>query len=265
MTQGVWGGQAKDIGPWAEELSVPSTLFGQKMSTPIPVEDYWQSLLWYNSELMKDDYVMGACLFVTGAAGKIEWDTFEHLGPVMDRLASFQKPIELDPSLKTPIPQSGPGTAPVQQIDRLLAYRPTRKTPPWRAAEDDQAAGEVQPAGDRPVIMRNARIRFELRDERRTYRVGEKVFVRMAIDNTDQSALTFGILGLLTNTGKFQTSWDSGLVQPGTTFQHIDGISFDTPGTYTIQLSICFAQKQSCFGSEAGWVRFEPVLPVTIQ
>ena len=83
MTQGVQGGS--DIGPWAQENTVP----GDVTPTPISVEDYWRTLLWYNSELMKDDYVMGACLFVTGAVGG--WDTFEHLGPITNRIFSFQK------------------------------------------------------------------------------------------------------------------------------------------------------------------------------
>ncbi len=40
--------------------------------------DYWASLLWYNNEMLKDPYVMGACLFEVGHASK--WETFRHLG-----------------------------------------------------------------------------------------------------------------------------------------------------------------------------------------
>ncbi len=96
MTQGVWGGAARDIGPWATELTVPRDIPGGIVSTPIPAEDYWQSLLWYNRELIQDDYVMGACLFVTGASGRPEWDTFEHLGPILDRLSAFQRELPAD-------------------------------------------------------------------------------------------------------------------------------------------------------------------------
>ncbi|RME51066.1 MAG: hypothetical protein D6796_01735, partial [Caldilineae bacterium] len=92
MTQGVQGGE--DIGPWAKVNTLPPGLPDARHPVPIPVEKYWKSLLWYNSELMKDDYVMGACLFVTGAAGKPEWETFEHLGPIMERLEKFQKEVE---------------------------------------------------------------------------------------------------------------------------------------------------------------------------
>jgi len=41
-------------------------------------EEYWASLLWYNNEMLKDPYVMGACLFEVGHASK--WETFRHLG-----------------------------------------------------------------------------------------------------------------------------------------------------------------------------------------
>jgi len=93
MTQGVWGGE--DIGPWAKKVTVPATIPGGVVDSPLALDDYWNSMLWYNSELMKDDYVMGACLFVTGAAGLPRWETFEHLGPFMDKLAAFQKKIDL--------------------------------------------------------------------------------------------------------------------------------------------------------------------------
>lgn len=54
-------------------------------------EDYWQSLLWYNRELMQDDYVDGALLFVVGAVGNSrQWQSFEHLGGVIDRLEAYQ-------------------------------------------------------------------------------------------------------------------------------------------------------------------------------
>jgi hypothetical protein len=75
MTQGVNPQGVGDVGPW-------------HASHPISEDDYWTSLMWYNDELMKDDYVMGACLFVVGAIAP--WQSFEHLGGIMDRLERFQ-------------------------------------------------------------------------------------------------------------------------------------------------------------------------------
>ena len=45
---------------------------------PLTEDAYWQSLLWYNNEMVKDAYVMGACLFEVGHTSK--WQTFRHLG-----------------------------------------------------------------------------------------------------------------------------------------------------------------------------------------
>lgn len=103
MTQGVWH-MADDIGPWAKQ----NTVHEDTTPTPISTEDYWQTLLWYNSEIMKDDYVMGACLFVTGAVGG--WDTFEHLGPIMNKINTFQKEISIERNPLSTTPLSKPIT-----------------------------------------------------------------------------------------------------------------------------------------------------------
>jgi hypothetical protein len=71
MTQGAHPQGVGDVGPWHP-------------SHPVSEDDYWASLMWYNDELMKDDYVMGACLFVVGAVSP--WESFEHLGGIVDRL-----------------------------------------------------------------------------------------------------------------------------------------------------------------------------------
>jgi hypothetical protein len=59
------------------------------MGGSVPEEVYWESLVWYNRELMKDDYVMAALLFVVGAISP--WESFEHLGGIMKRLEVLQK------------------------------------------------------------------------------------------------------------------------------------------------------------------------------
>jgi hypothetical protein len=272
MTQGVWGGPSKDIGPWAKELTVPSDIPGGVVPTPIPVEDYWQSLLWYNSEIMKDDYVMGACLFVTGAAGLPEWETFEHLGPIMDRIHAFQKEIMLDPSARTPIlpvrpsTQAQPATVtevppkpPAESAEKtLFSFRPHRVTPPF-------VISSALSTSSQQTDPRNVQVRISFRDGRHTYAVGERIFVTMEVINVASEPVSFGILGLLTSTGHFQTSWDNGLIKSGQTFRHEDGLAFDAPGTYKVQLSICFARKNACLSSDEGWERFEPGLQVIIQ
>jgi len=130
MTQGVWEGPSKDLGPWARELTVPANIPGGVVSTPIPAEDYWQSLRWYNSELMKDDYVMGACLFATGATGRPEWETFEHLGHITGRIFHFQKVIDVE---------EHPGPSPVPPP-------PTPVPPPTHAPSPRPVVAPEQPS-----------------------------------------------------------------------------------------------------------------------
>ena len=156
MTQGVWT-PAKDIGPWATELTVPRDIPGGIVSTPISVNDYWQTLQWYNSELMKDDFVMGACLFVTGAAGQVEWETFEHLGPIMDRIAAFQRNVPLDEEAGSAGAGSRPGQA-------GTANRPEPRPP-----EREQPA-----SGGSSASTARERLRATLRGDRgRTSSAGE--------------------------------------------------------------------------------------------
>lgn len=353
MTQGVWGGASLDIGPWAKECTVPRDILGGVVPTPISVDDYWQSLVWYNSEIMKDDYVMGACLFVTGAAGKPEWDTFEHLGPVMDRIMAFQRVISLDPLTQTPIPPApftgavpavAAGPAAPEVVPASFSPVATSLQPPqaMRAAAADiptsrwtytlttgpglpLLVADIGVKNERVVVIKPdgavdqlisgskpehgpggfetyanlpgtykiqfmdqnfeisldgqftkiifnqmanpdaVQVTISFRDGRNTYAVGEKVFVRMQVTNVTNEPVPFGILGLLTSTGQFQTSWDNGIIQPGQPFSHEDGLAFNAPGVYKLQMSICFNRKDACISSDEGWKRFEPGLEVVVQ
>jgi hypothetical protein len=355
MTQGVWGGAALDIGPWAKECTVPGDIPGGVVPTPIPVDDYWQSLLWYNSELMKDDYVMGACLFVTGAAGNADWDTFEHLGPIMDRLAAFQQVVSSDFMTQSAPPSPIPAT-PVSAMPAVATAASAPVVEPAAFSASRTPALVIEPAlqpappasrwtytltpgqglpllvgdmgvkNERIVVVKpdgmvdqltsgskpehgtggfetyanvpgtykiqfmgqnfeiplsgqqftkvvfnqmadpdSVQVTISFRDGRNTYAVDEKVFVSIQVTNIIAEPVPFGILGLLTSSGQFQTSWDNGLIQPGETFRHEDGLAFNAPGAYKLQLSICFNRKDACLGSDEGWKRFEPGLDVMVQ
>jgi hypothetical protein len=131
----VWGGE--DIGPWAKELTVSPDIPGGVVDVPIPADDYWKSLLWYNSEIMQDDYVMGACLFVTGAAGLQRWETFEHLGPIMERIEAFQEELSLDAVAST---ASLPPERPIE-----IRTRPATVTTPPPATDFETPLAEIEP------------------------------------------------------------------------------------------------------------------------
>lgn len=89
MTQGVLGGQ--DIGFLHPQNTIQDNW--STYPTPISNEDYWKTLLWYNSELMKDNYVIGACLFATGTLSP--WQSFEAINTITPKLVEFQKTIRL--------------------------------------------------------------------------------------------------------------------------------------------------------------------------
>lgn len=88
MTQGVLGGQ--DVGFQYPKNTISGDWAGYP--TPIPADDYWRSLLWYSGELMKDDYVAGACMFTTGALSP--WESFETIGAITPKLDDYQEIIE---------------------------------------------------------------------------------------------------------------------------------------------------------------------------
>ena len=95
MTQGVVG--RDDVG-WLVE--------------PVVSEDsYWQSLMWYNGEIMKDDYVKAALLFVVG--GVVPWHSFEHLGGIIDRLEAFQRLAPTPAPTPSPTPAPSPSPTPI--------------------------------------------------------------------------------------------------------------------------------------------------------
>ncbi|MCS6844163.1 MAG: N-acetylmuramoyl-L-alanine amidase [Caldilineales bacterium] len=96
----------------------------------ISEEDYWQSLSWYNSEMVKDDFVLGACLFQVGHSGR--WETFRHLGvdnqqrPIllMNRIASLNvAPPPPPPPPAPPTPPPPPPPAP--EVDLVALQRRT--------------------------------------------------------------------------------------------------------------------------------------------
>jgi hypothetical protein len=88
MTQGVLAGQ--DVGFLYPDNTIQGGAWGD-YPTPISADDYWQTLKWYSDELMNDDYVAGACMFVTGALSP--WETFEHIGTITPKIEAFQQEI----------------------------------------------------------------------------------------------------------------------------------------------------------------------------
>jgi hypothetical protein len=91
----------------------------------------------------------------------------------------------------------------------------------------------------------------------------ERICFRELIVNSNNTSVNYGILGVrATNlTGgpsQFQTSWRGDLVlgansQGPTNGGWEDGIYIDEPGTYRLQLAICFENVDTCQAG-SGWV-----------
>ncbi len=75
----------------------------------VPEAQYWESLQWYNGEMGRDDYVLGACLYQVGHSGA--WETFRHLG--VDNAGKPILLIDKIATLGTAAPAPGPGETPI--------------------------------------------------------------------------------------------------------------------------------------------------------
>jgi len=153
----------------------------------------------------------------------------------------------------TPAPTQAPAPKPAAAAAQPAAPAPTQAPAP--TAAPTAAAG----VGANGVIGK-----IEFRDGRNTYAVGEKVFVKIeAALPGGKGQKPFGVLGLTTDTGQFQTSWSSGTIEG--VFHHEDGLAFSVGGNHKMWLSVCFDTLQVCQGSTGNWERFEPGLDVIIK
>ena len=87
----------------------------EQRQQPLSEDQYWDSLLWYNKELLQDDYVMGACLYQVGHSGK--WASFRHLTSQQDvdegrEIGLMRRIIEMK-NLPDPGPPPPPPPPPV--------------------------------------------------------------------------------------------------------------------------------------------------------
>ena len=118
MTQGVLGG--RDVG----FLHPRNTIQGEWGGYPTPInsDDYWASLRWYSGELMKDNYVAGACMFVTGSLSP--WESFETIGTITPKLKEFQQVIDNGGSMSDIFVNDvrPPGDASLDLIPRIETF-----------------------------------------------------------------------------------------------------------------------------------------------
>lgn len=192
--------------------------------------------------------------------------------PTFTATAAAQVVVSIPPTpTETPIPPS-PTFTPVPPTAASPPTNtpeppPTETPPPTQPPAPPPPTNTPpppEPAG--PVVGANGVIgKIEFRDGRNTYAVGEKVFVKIEVSLPGGNGQKpFGVLGLTTDTGQFQSSWTNATIDG--VFRHEDGLAFNTPGNHKLWLSICFSPIDVCQGGgDANWERFEPGLDVIIQ
>lgn len=124
LTQAVYPGRP-DLG-WRSELTE---------------ERYWESLRWYNQELEKDDYVLGAAIFVVGA--QAPFHSFETLGGIIDRIATLNPQLGQYRSHYVLFPQGTSWAWYDACRHYFLKFRPTRGESADDAAKVHGALGHT--------------------------------------------------------------------------------------------------------------------------
>lgn len=87
---------------------------------PISQESYWDSLDWYNGEMVRDDYALGCCLYQVGESG--QWISFRHLGKDNSQqpLTIIPRAAALNQAPPPPPPPPPPATADLPTLQRRI-------------------------------------------------------------------------------------------------------------------------------------------------
>ena len=101
--------------------------------------------------------------------------------------------------------------------------------------------------------------------DKTTFAVGEKAFFTYEALNHTSDPVGFTLLGIKASNGQFNTSWiNPDVIVPAQPFRNDDGLTFDSPGTYSVMLAICFAG--ACGGADGDWEEFpQGAATITVQ
>ena len=175
--------------------------------------------------------------------------------PTATEVPPTEAPVEEEPT-----PEPTATETPIPPTDTPVPAPPPAEEPAPAPTDPPPPAPAEPVTGAHGVLGK-----VSFREGRNTYGVGEQVFVRIEAQNQTDAMVTFGILGLASSTGQFQSSWTEDAIGAQSTFSHEDGIGLPTPGNHKIWLSICFSTKDVCQSPDGDWERFEPGLDVVIQ
>ena len=101
---------------------------------PLTQDEYWNALNWYNTEILKDDYVVGGCLFQIGHAGR--WVSFRHLGEdstgqailLINRIEGLASGVTPPPPPVDPPPPPPGDLSLNERVDKLISSASMAKT-----------------------------------------------------------------------------------------------------------------------------------------
>ena len=162
----------------------------------------------------------------------------------------------------TPVPPTDtpiqPSPTPVPPTATQVPPKPTR-VPPTKAPP-------TQPPASQPkhVVGSHGVSGLVVARDKTTFAVGEKAFFTYEALNHTSDPVDFVLLGIKASDGQFNTSWiNPDVIIPGQPFRHDDGLTFNSPGTYSVMLAICFA---GCGGADADWEEFpKGAATITVQ
>lgn len=159
-----------------------------------------------------------------------------------------------------------PTLTPTAQGQNSQPTLPTPTPEPVSSSPSDlPTASEPSTVEPTPEAQNGVIAKLALRDNRNTYAVGEKVFIKVEATNIEGGIKPIGILGLIPDSGDFQTIGDNSQIEAGKPLTYEDSLVFSTPGQHKLWLSMCFSSKAECQGATGDWVRFEPGLDLIIQ
>jgi hypothetical protein len=170
------------------------------------------------------------------------------------------------PEPPTPVPPTNtpdlPSPTPVPPT-ATQAAQPTR-IPPTRVPPTKVPPTKPPPPQSGHVVGSHGVSGLVIARDKTTFAAGEKAFFTYEALNHTADPVGFTLLGIKASNGQFNTSWiNPDVIVPGQPFRHDDGLTFDSPGTYSVFLAICFS---GCGGADADWEEFpKGAATITVQ
>jgi len=161
----------------------------------------------------------------------------------------------------TPMPMDTP--APTDTPVPADTPEPPPPPPPTEAPPPPEPQPEQPVVGEHGVVGK-----LESRDGRTDFGIGEDIWFKFSVTNESGNAmLPYGILGVASSAGGFQSSWSGGNLNlaRGNTLNWEDRIAITTPGTHSLILSMCFSTVDVCQTPNGDWENVSPPLMVNIR